>query len=339
MMHPERGGIMLRESSVLIEEEEERYESPRSDDEHDVRGDVFPDGPDIRSEHEYEDDEEGKKAGSGFDAVKLYLKEIRKRPLLTFEQEQELGRRVAKGDPDARAAMIEANLRLVVAIGKRYVNRGMPFLDIIEEGNLGLIRAVEKFQYQRRLRFSTYATWWIRQSIERALVNQIRIVRLPVYVAEQVKKYTRTMKNMTQQFGREPEAADIARVMGLDVPEVRALAQMTRQIYSLDMLVSDDGDDTLKDMLRDDATPSPDTAIDEQKQGENISAWKARLSETERRVIEMRYGLNQDKPYTLNAIGKQFGVTRERVRQIEEQAIQKLRMLTSSMNIKMSDVL
>lgn len=328
------------QENVMIEEEEHRYDDLASGFEPAAHGDRFDHEHDESGyERENTDGDGDKRSAPASDAMKIYMKDIRKKPLLTFEQEQELGKRVSEGDPEARAWMIEANLRLVVAIGKKYVNRGLPFSDIIEEGNLGLIRAVEKFQYQRRLRFSTYATWWIRQAIERALVNQIRIIRLPVYVAENVKKYTRAVRKMTQQNGREPGAGEIARAMGLPVQEVRALSQMTRQIYSLDTLVSDDGDDTLKDMLSDTSAQPPDIAIDEQKQGENLSKWISRLSETERRVIEMRYGLNQERAHTLNDIGKQFGVTRERVRQIEEIAIQKLRRLTDTMNIAMNDVM
>jgi RNA polymerase sigma factor (sigma-70 family) len=271
--------------------------------------------------------------------MKLYLKEIRKTPLLTFEEEQELGKRVAEGDPEARSRMIEANLRLVVAIGKRYINRGLPFSDIIEEGNLGLIRAVEKFQYQRGFRFSTYATWWIRQAIERAIVNQLKVIRLPVHVAEDVNGYSRTVRKMTQKLGREPEAREIARTMGVKIQKVRALSQATRQIYSLDMLVSEEGDDTLKDMLKDVTTRSPEMVIDEQIRDKSVSEWISRLPETERRVIEMRYGLIQGKQYTLNDIGEQFGITRERVRQIESNAIRKLRQMTRDMDLAMSDVI
>jgi RNA polymerase sigma factor (sigma-70 family) len=227
----------------------------------------------------------------------------------------------------------------VVSIGKRYINRGLPFSDIIEEGNVGLIRAVEKFEYQRGFRFSTYATWWIRQAIERAIVNQLKVIRLPVHVAENVNGYTRTVRRMTQQLGREPEVREIARSMGIKIQKVRALSQATRQIYSLDMLVSDEGDDTLKDMLRDTKAQSLEKLIDEQTRGKNISKWISRLPETERRVIEMRYGLNQERQYTLNDIGRQFGITRERVRQIENNAIRKLRQVTREMNIAMSDVI
>ena len=329
----------MRFSSVLIDESERGLKNEDiflgSDGHDDALGREH---SDIDPEKEGEDGgERADRAGS--DVMKLYLREIRKTPLLTFEQEQELGKRVSEGDMEARARMIEANLRLVVAIGKRYINRGLPFSDIIEEGNVGLIRAVEKFQYQRGFRFSTYATWWIRQAIERAIVNQLRVIRLPVHVAENVNGYSRAVRRMTQQLGREPEAREIARSMGIKVQKVRALSQATRQIYSLDMLVSEEGDDTLKDMLRDSNAQSLEKLIDEQTRGRNLTQWVSRLPETERRVIEMRYGLSHGKQYTLNDIGKQFGITRERVRQIEGNAIRKLRQLTREMNIAMSDVI
>jgi RNA polymerase sigma factor (sigma-70 family) len=329
----------MRRESAMIEEDEKEFKEEHIFGESDMlHGLSDHDHREIDHEHEHLDgNDRGSQVGS--DAMNLYLKEIRKTPLLTFEQEQELGKRVAEGDEEARARMIEANLRLVVAIGKKYINRGLPFSDIIEEGNLGLIRAVEKFQYQRGFRFSTYATWWIRQGIERALVNQLRIIRLPVHVAENVNGYSRAVRKMTQRLGREPEARELARTMGITVQKARALSQVTRQIYSLDMLVSDEGDDTLKDMLRDVTSQSPDQAIEEQNRDSSLAEWIASLPETERRVIQMRYGLSQGKKFTLNDIGKQFGITRERVRQIENNAIQRLRRLTRDMNIAMSDVI
>src|SRR5512143_2336608 len=175
----------------------------------------------------------------GLDAIKYYLKEIRKTPLLTFEQEQDLAKKIEQGDQNARAKMIEANLRLVVAIGKKYINRGLPFSDIIEEGNLGLIRAVEKFQYQRGFKFSTYASWWIKQSIERAIVNQTRTIRLPVHIAEIVNSYMRATRQLTQKLGRDPSVEEIAKKMKVTVDKVRSISQVVRETYSLDMLIRD----------------------------------------------------------------------------------------------------
>ena len=278
-------------------------------------------------------------AETDLDTIKLYLQEIRKTPLLTFEEEQALAKRVQEGDQEARGRMIQSNLRLVVAIGKRYINRGLPFSDIIEEGNLGLIRAVEKFEYQRGFRFSTYASWWIRQSIERAIANQVRIIRLPVHVAELANFYSRTVRKLTQELGREPSNEEVARKMRISINRVRALSQVTRETYSLDMLINSEGEDTLKDVLSDDNSPSPSSESDERLRRRYLSAWISELPPTERDVIEMRYGLNRSTPRTLDSIGRQFGITRERVRQIENQAIRKLRNFTRSRNIELSDML
>ncbi len=280
-----------------------------------------------------------KSSETDLDTVKLYLQEIRKTPLLTFEEEQSLAKRVQEGDAEARSRMIRSNLRLVVAIGKRYINRGLPFSDIIEEGNLGLIRAVEKFEYERGFRFSTYASWWIRQSIERAIANQVRIIRLPVHVAELANAYARAVRKLTQQFGRDPSNEEVAKKMRVSISRVRALSQVTRETYSLDMLISGEGEDTLKDILSDDHAPSPSSASDERLRSRYLSEWIAELPATERSIIEMRYGLNMANPRTLDSIGKEFGITRERVRQIENQAIRKLRNYTKSRNIELSDML
>lgn len=277
--------------------------------------------------------------GPAPDTIKLYLKEIRRTALLTFVQEQELGKRVAAGDPEARARMIEANLRLVVSIGKKYINRGLPFSDIIEEGNVGLIRAVEKFEYQRGFRFSTYASWWIRQAIERAIVNQMRIIRLPVHVAEHANAYTRAVRSLAQKLGREPGAEEIARAMRISVQKARTLSQLKRDTFSLDTLVSDEGDDTLKDVLNDDNAPLPDQPYDDVSRNKYLQELVSQLPPTERSVIEMRYGLTGDDPKTLDTIGRQFGITRERVRQIENRAIQRLKLSMKSHNLELSDVL
>jgi RNA polymerase sigma factor RpoS len=282
---------------------------------------------------------EGGPAQRGLDAIKYYLKEIRKTPLLTFEQEQELAKRIEKGDQEARAKMIEANLRLVVAIGKKYINRGLQFSDIIEEGNLGLIRAVEKFQYERGFKFSTYASWWIKQSIERAIVNQTRTIRLPVHIAEIVNSYLRTVRQLTQSLGREPQIEEIAKKMKVTVDKVRSVSQVVRETYSLDMLIGDQEEDTLKDILQDTNAVSPASFSDEIRRKEFIDEWLHQLSISERRVIEMRFGLVDGEPRTLDAIGKEFGITRERVRQIETQALNKLRAITKRKKIDFEGML
>ena len=273
------------------------------------------------------------------DIMQQYFKEIRKTPLLSFEEEQALAKRITKGDASARETMIEANLRLVVSIGKRYINRGLPFGDIIEEGNIGLMRAVEKFDYKRGLRFSTYATWWIRQAIERALTNQVKFIRLPIHVAEDVYRYTRVARKLSLELQREPYADEIARKMNVTEQKVRALAHVSREIYSLDALISNEGEDTLQEVVADDQTQSPDTSIDEMNRRRAITEWRSGLAEPERRIVEMRYGLHNDDPRTLNSIGKQLGLTRERVRQIEKQAIKRIRRFTEGANITLQEML
>ena len=229
--------------------------------------------------------------------------------------------------------MIESNLRLVVAIGKKYINRGLQFSDIIEEGNLGLIRAVEKFQYERGFKFSTYASWWIRQSIERAIVNQTRTIRLPVHIAEIVNSYLRAVRQLTQSLGRDPQIEEIAKKMKVSVDKVRSISQVVRETYSLDMLIGDQEEDTLKDILQDNNALSPETVSDERRRKEYIDEWLQQLSVSERKIIELRFGLNDGEAKTLDSIGKEFGITRERVRQIETQALNKLRVVTNRKKI------
>jgi len=273
------------------------------------------------------------------DVISFYLKEMRKMPLLTFEQEQELAKRVAAGDLEARSKMIEANLRLVVSIGKRFINRGLPFSDIIEEGNIGLIRAVEKFDYRRGFKFSTYASWWIKQAIERAIVNQVRTIRLPVHVSEEVYRYSRTEKKLKQQLRRNPYPEEIAEAMHVSIEKVRMYSQVSRETHSLDVIVMDNGDETLGDYLADDRAPSPESDCDAMSRRKQIDEWIFELTDAERRVVELRYGLNDDSPWTLHSIGKRLGLTRERVRQIEKKAIDRIRNQTKMRNMELSDVL
>jgi RNA polymerase sigma factor (sigma-70 family) len=273
------------------------------------------------------------------DVISHYFREMRNLPLLTFEQEQELAKKVSEGDLEARSRMIEANLRLVVAIGKQYVSRGLPFADIIEEGNLGLIRAVEKFDYKRGFKFSTYATWWIKQAIERAIINQVRIIRLPVHVSEDVYRYTRTEKKLKQKLGRKPYPEEIAETMHISIERVRMLSQVSRETHSLDVIVMENGDETLKDYLADDHAPSPESNCDAMSRRKQIDEWISELTMAERGIVELRYGLNDETPWTLNSIGKRFGITRERVRQIEKHAINRIRKQTKIRNVVLSDVM
>lgn len=293
----------------------------------------------LNQKDEQSGDNEGGSSQKGLDAIKYYLKEIRKTPLLTFEQEQDLAKKIDQGDQEARARMIEANLRLVVAIGKKYINRGLPFSDIIEEGNLGLIRAVEKFQYQRGFKFSTYASWWIKQSIERAIVNQTRTIRLPVHIAEIVNSYMRATRQLTQKLGRDPSLEEVARKMKATIDKVRSISQVVRETYSLDMLIGDQEEDTLKDILQDTNALSPASFSEDIRRREHIDEWLKQLSVSEKKVVEMRFGLVDGDPMTLDSIGKEFGITRERVRQIETQALNKLRAITKRKKIDLEGML
>ncbi len=316
-------------------EMEDRYSAERSQDHESEE----------RDEH-VEEHAAGKRAkgvrgqkSSGIDSVKCYLKEIRKSPLLTFADEQELGRRIAEGDQEARTQMIESNLRLVVAIAKKYVNRGLSFSDIIAEGNLGLIRAVEKFDYRKGFKLSTYASWWIKQYIERAFVNQLSTIRLPVHVAEIVNQYKRTTTQLTQELEREPTLEEIAGKMGLKVEKVRSISQVVRETFSLDTIIGDKDEDTLEDVLKDSAAVLPDSYSENIRRRDYINEWLAKLSECERRVIEQRFGLNDGEPKTLDCIGKEYKITRERVRQIENKALNKLRAITRDENIALEGML
>lgn len=322
-------------STAHVFEEDQLVDDRWDEEEEDDHEVVFSAGGGVHKRSRAEKNPES----TELDVVQLYLKEMRKTPLLTFEEEQALAKRVAKGDMEARSKMIEANLRLVVAMGKRYIYRGLPFADILEEGNLGLIRAVEKFQYQRGFRFSTYASWWIRQAIERAIVNQSKIIRLPVHVAENAYRYTRAVRKLTQELRREPTAKEVALHMRISIQHARTLSQVLREVYSLDSLIGPEGDETLKDVIVDDQTPSPSAGVDEAGRRKQIEEWISELPQTERSVLELRYGLRSVPPQTLNSIGKKFGLTRERVRQIETQAIGRIRQLTKNRHIELGDVL
>lgn len=272
------------------------------------------------------------------DALKYYLKEVRKYPLLTFEEEQSLGRRVRKGDPEAKARMIESNLRLVIAMGKKYINRGLPFSDIIEEGNLGLIRAVEKYQPEKGFKFSTYAAWWIKQAIERAIINQTRVIRLPVHIAQQANAYARTVRQLTQELKREPTAKEVAKKMRVRTGRIEDLSQLSQETYSLDMVVGDQ-EETFKDFLADDGVNSPMTAVANGSRRSTLDNWLSQLSSNERDVIEMRFGLRTEVPQTLKGIGRKYGITRERVRQIENQALNKLKQYSRSQGMTLEVLL
>jgi len=273
------------------------------------------------------------------DIVKSYLRDIRKSTLLTFEDEQELGKRVVEGDLAARAQMIESNLRLVVRIGKRYMNRGLPFSDLIEEGNLGLIKAVEKFNYALGYRFSTYASWWIRQYIERAIINQGSLIRLPVHVVERLNRYLTGVEHLGQELGREPRVEEITERMRIQEKDVLNLKQLIRTTFSLDSPINDRTDTYLRDVIQDTLTSSPATSAEGVRRREEIMDWLSDLQDREQTVIMLRFGLDGGQGHTLEEIGLELGLTRERVRQIETEALGKLRETIEKKTITQEDLL
>lgn len=275
----------------------------------------------------------------GLDTIKSYLREVRKSTLLNFKQEQSLGKRVMAGDEAARQEMIEANLRLVISIGKRYMNRGFPFADIVEEGNLGLIKAVEKFNYKRGFRFSTYASWWIRQFIERAIINQGKLVRLPVHVVERLNRYLGKVEQLVHELGREPRTEEVAAKLKTTEEEVDDLKQLVRTTCSLDSPISDRQDTFLRDVIQDPFCLTPADTTEGVMRRAELMAWVKELPEKERTVILARFGLDGAESRTLEEIGRDMGLTRERVRQIETAALVRLRGIIDRKTMKRADLL
>ncbi len=261
------------------------------------------------------------------DATRMYLSEIGFSPLLTAQEEVYYARRSLQGDATARNRMVESNLRLVVKISRRYMNRGLSLLDLIEEGNLGLIHAVEKFDPERGFRFSTYATWWIRQTIERALMNQTRIIRLPIHVIKEINGYLRAARNLAQTLDHEPTAEDIAQAMGKPVAEVQRMLQLNERIASVDTPMGKDEDRSLLDAIPDDNNPDPSQWLQDADLNEKLEQWLGQLNDKQRIVVERRFGLGGQEKATLEQVGSEIGVTRERVRQIQIDALRRLRKI------------
>lgn len=260
------------------------------------------------------------------DSVRLYLREIGKIPLLNAEEEIALANKVTAGDKDAKDKMAEANMRLVVSIAKRYVGRGLDLLDLIQEGNTGLLRAVEKFDPTKGFKFSTYATWWIRQAITRAIADQARTIRIPVHMVETINKLLRTQRRLTQELNREPSNEEIAEAMEMEVEKVEHIMKIKQDISSLDASVRDDEEDSvLGDFIEDEEGESPDESATTQLLKEHVNDILAILSEREQKILKMRFGLEDGRSHTLEEVGKEFNVTRERIRQIEAKALTKLR--------------
>lgn len=268
------------------------------------------------------------------DPVRMYLKEIGKVPLLSAEEEIDLAQRMEEGDESAKKRLAEANLRLVVSIAKRYVGRGMLFLDLIQEGNLGLIKAVEKFDYRKGYKFSTYATWWIRQAITRAIADQARTIRIPVHMVETINKLIRVSRQLLQELGREPTPEEIAEEMNMSVERVREILKISQEPVSLETPIGEEEDSHLGDFIQDDNVPVPADAAAFTMLKEQLEEVLSTLTEREQKVLRLRFGLDDGRARTLEEVGKEFNVTRERIRQIEAKALRKLRHPSRSRKLK-----
>ena len=268
------------------------------------------------------------------DPVRMYLREIGRIPLLTYEKETELAERVLKGDEEAKKELAEANLRLVVSIAKKYVGRGMLFLDLIQEGNMGLIKAVEKFDYTKGFKFSTYATWWIRQSITRAIADQARTIRIPVHMVETINKLIRTSRHLLQQMGREPTPEELSKELEMPVERVMEIQKIAQDPVSLETPIGEEDDSHLGDFIQDDDSPAPQDVAAYTLLKEQLEEVMSTLTPREAKVLRLRFGLDDGKARTLEEVGKEFDVTRERIRQIEAKALRKLRHPSRSKKLK-----
>ena len=268
------------------------------------------------------------------DALQLFLKDVGRVDLLTAAQEVELAKRIERGDHRAKQEMVEANLRLVVSIAKRYRNQGLPFLDLIQEGTIGLVRAAEKFDYRKGFKFSTYATWWIRQAVARALADKARTIRMPVHVVEKLNKIVRSERKLRAELGREPLSVEIARDLELTIDEVDQIRRTAQSPVSLEKPVGDEEESEFGHFLTDENVPLPDEAAEVAMRKETLRKILSTLSHRERRVLELRYGLDGEHPRTLDEVGRTFNVTRERIRQIENQSLKKLRALADAHSLK-----
>jgi len=294
-----------------------------------------------RNEQEEEEDEDDSgldlsvPQGVGIDdPVRMYLKEIGKVDLLTAEEEVEIAKRMEQGDESAKRELVEANLRLVVSIAKKYVGRGMLFLDLIQEGNMGLMKAVEKFDYTKGYKFSTYATWWIRQAITRSIADQARTIRVPVHMVETINKLIRVSRQLLQEKGREPKPEEIGEEMGISAEKVREIMKIAQEPVSLETPIGEEEDSHLGDFIEDEDSPAPASAASYILLKEQLDGVLDTLTDREKRVLELRFGIEDGRPRTLEEVGKEFGVTRERIRQIEAKALRKLRHPSRSKKLK-----
>ncbi|MDH5596897.1 MAG: RNA polymerase sigma factor RpoD, partial [Candidatus Peregrinibacteria bacterium] len=326
------GGSQTAEEDEWMELDDEFPEEGMDDDEGEGEASE-------EKEDETEDTEATQKKATNLkeianDSVRMYLSEIGRVELLTADEEIKLAKAIAKGDPVAKQKLAEANLRLVVSIAKKYIGRGLSFLDLIQEGNIGLFRAVEKFDPTRGFKFSTYATWWIRQAITRAIADQARTIRIPVHMVETINKLTHTQRRLLQEFGREPTVEELASEMDMDIKKVRHILKISQDIVSLEAPVGAEEDSKLGDFIEDDDAISPSDSTNRQIMKENIHYMLQYLTPREQKIIRMRFGLDDGIGHTLEEVGKEFGVTRERIRQIEAKILQKMRDHPTSVKIK-----
>ncbi len=274
-------------------------------------------------------------AGISEDSVRMYLREIGQYPLLSADEEVRLAKRIERGDKSAKRRLTEANLRLVVSIAKKYIGRGLSLLDLIQEGNLGLQRAVEKFDYKRGFKFSTYATWWIRQAITRAIADQARVIRIPVHMVETINRYMRVQRELQQELGREPTYDELAKKLGIEVEKLEHIMKISQDIVSLEAPVGEENDSTLGEFIEDKQQMSPEEQAIYQLMKGHVQDSLAILTPREQKILRMRFGLDDGgKTHTLEEVGKEFGVTRERIRQIEAKALQKLKKHEESSRLK-----
>jgi len=340
----ERGYLTFEEIAGTLEEVEVTKEQVQ-----DLHAYLIEHGVDVIAEDgltAYKESKEGDKSGQtkkpeldltvepSLDSLRLYLRSIGRVDLLTADEEIALAKRIERGDIAAKRHMVEANLRLVVSIAKGYLGRGLSFLDLIQEGSLGLIRAVEKFDYRRGYKFSTYATWWIRQAVTRAIADKARTIRIPVHMVEKLNRVTHVERQLVQRMGREPEPAEIAEELKITVREVRDILRVAQMPISLEKPVGDEEESELGDFVADDRTEEPFDTATERLQREDIQKALDALPERERQVIELRYGLRGHEPLTLEEVGRAFGVTRERIRQIENNTLKKLKQLPEAQRLR-----
>jgi RNA polymerase primary sigma factor len=340
----ERGYLTFEEIAGTLEEVEVTKEQV-----HDLHTYLIEHGVDVIAEDgltAYKEAKEGNQPGQSkkpeldltvepsLDSLRLYLRSIGRVDLLTAPEEIELAKRIERGDIAAKRHMVEANLRLVVSIAKGYLGRGLSFLDLIQEGSLGLIRAVEKFDYRRGYKFSTYATWWIRQAVTRAIADKARTIRIPVHMVEKLNRVTHVERQLVQRMGREPEPAEIAEELKITIREVRDILRVAQMPISLEKPVGDEEESELGDFVADDRTEEPFDTATERLQREDIQKALDALPERERQVIELRYGLRGHEPLTLEEVGRAFGVTRERIRQIENNTLKKLKQLPEAQRLR-----